>query len=84
MLLTLFRSAVGFDFDYAGAKVHFVVADNGQGIPTDQIAEILKPFFTTRSSVAPGLVSPSRKASSNVIAVRYAFGAVCARARATP
>jgi signal transduction histidine kinase len=55
MLLTLFRSAVGFDFDSAGAKVHFVVADNGQGIPTNQIAEIFKPFFTTKEERGTGL-----------------------------
>jgi signal transduction histidine kinase len=36
-------------------EVHFVVADNGQGIPTDQIAEIFKPFFTTKEERGTGL-----------------------------
>jgi signal transduction histidine kinase len=36
-------------------EVHFVVADNGQGIRTDQIAEILKPFFTTKEERGTGL-----------------------------
>jgi signal transduction histidine kinase len=34
---------------------HFVVADNGQGIPTDQIVEIFKPFSTTKEERGTGL-----------------------------
>jgi signal transduction histidine kinase len=36
-------------------KVHFLIADNGHGIPNDDLGRIFQPFFTTRGDVGTGL-----------------------------
>ncbi|WP_158749115.1 sensor histidine kinase [Acidobacterium sp. S8] len=36
-------------------EVHFVIADNGHGIPKEHSSEIFKPFFTTKEGRGTGL-----------------------------
>jgi signal transduction histidine kinase len=43
-------------------RVHLVVADNGHGIPSELVAQVLQPFFTTKEDRGTGLgLSLSRK-----------------------
>lgn len=37
------------------SEAHFVVADNGHGIPKSIFAHIFEPFFTTKDEVGTGL-----------------------------
>jgi signal transduction histidine kinase len=36
-------------------QVHLVVADNGHGIPSELVAQVLQPFFTTKEDRGTGL-----------------------------
>jgi signal transduction histidine kinase len=43
-------------------QVHLVVADNGHGIPSELVAQVFQPFFTTKEDRGTGLgLSLSRK-----------------------
>jgi signal transduction histidine kinase len=43
-------------------QVHLVVADNGHGIPSELVAQVLQPFFTTKEDRGTGIgLSLSRK-----------------------
>jgi signal transduction histidine kinase len=43
-------------------QAHLVVADNGHGIPSELVAQVLQPFFTTKEGRGTGLgLSLSRK-----------------------
>jgi signal transduction histidine kinase len=36
-------------------EIHFVIADNGHGIPAENIAQVFEPFFTTKKNLGTGL-----------------------------
>lgn len=36
-------------------EIHFVIADNGHGIPAEHVGEIFQPFFTTKADRGTGL-----------------------------
>ena len=36
-------------------EIHFVIADNGHGIPAEHVDEIFQPFFTTKADRGTGL-----------------------------
>jgi signal transduction histidine kinase len=60
-------------------QVHLVVADNGHGIPSELVAQVLQPFFTTKEDRGTGLgLSLSRKV------VDHHHGEIRLRSRVRP
>jgi signal transduction histidine kinase len=60
-------------------QVHLVVADNGHGIPSELVAQVLQPFFTTKEDRGTGIgLSLSRKV------VDHHHGEVRLRSRVRP
>ncbi len=39
----------------AGGEIHFVIADNGHGIPHEHVERLFQPFFTTKDDRGNGL-----------------------------
>jgi signal transduction histidine kinase len=62
-------------------QIHLLVADNGHGIPSELVAQVLRPFFTTKIEV-PVSGFRFREKSLTITKARYAFEAACVRARA--
>lgn len=46
---------IRFSVRREGERVHFVLADNGVGIPAENFGHIFEPFFTTKKDVGTGL-----------------------------
>ena len=65
-------------------EIHFVVADNGHGIPIENRHHVFEPFFTTKKLAGTGLgLALSRELSSTTEA-RFPCAAVSAPAKAAP
>ncbi len=60
-------------------RIHFIVADNGHGIPAEHRPDIFKPFFTTKGDRGNGL----GLALSREIVERH-LGKICVRSSVRP
>ena len=49
------RVATGRDWSNGKKGVHITMADNGSGIPRDQLRQIFEPFYTTKKDAGTGL-----------------------------
>jgi signal transduction histidine kinase len=62
-----------------GDEAHFVIADNGHGMPREVLARIFEPFFTTKEERGTGLgLTLSRTI------VEHHGGRICARSSVRP